>query len=55
MAARHRVKQAPLSRVLMAWYGAGHRALPWRSSRDPYRVWVSEIMLQQTRAQAVIP
>jgi A/G-specific adenine glycosylase len=40
---------------LLAWYRAGHRDLPWRSTRDPYRIWVSEIMLQQTRAQAVIP
>ena len=41
--------------LLLAWYRAGHRDLPWRNSRDPYRIWVSEIMLQQTRAQAVIP
>jgi len=39
----------------MAWYGRGHRDLPWRATTDPYRIWVSEIMLQQTRAQAVIP
>jgi A/G-specific adenine glycosylase len=40
---------------LLAWYGRRRRALPWRETRDPYRIWVSEIMLQQTRAQAVIP
>jgi len=40
---------------LLAWYAHGHRDLPWRRTRDPYRIWVSEIMLQQTRAQAVIP
>jgi A/G-specific adenine glycosylase len=40
---------------LIAWYTAGHRALPWRATGDPYRIWISEIMLQQTRAQAVIP
>ncbi|MGP8245411.1 MAG: A/G-specific adenine glycosylase [Bryobacteraceae bacterium] len=40
---------------LLAWYRKAHRDLPWRRTRDPYRVWVSEIMLQQTRAQAVIP
>ena len=45
----------PTGRLLLAWYRSGHRDLPWRASRDPYRVWVSEIMLQQTRAQAVIP
>src|ERR1700733_12683342 len=39
---------------LLAWYDAHARALPWRESRDPYRVWVSEIMLQQTRVAAVI-
>ena len=33
----------------------GHRDLPWRRTADPYRIWISEIMLQQTRAQAVIP
>src|ERR1700687_539111 len=39
---------------LLAWYEAHARKLPWRESRDPYRVWVSEIMLQQTRVAAVI-
>ncbi len=41
-------------RKLLAWYDANKRDLPWRESRDPYRVWVSEIMLQQTRVAAVI-
>src|SRR5207302_3961352 len=40
---------------LTAWYDRARRDLPWRSTRDPYRILVSEIMLQQTRAQAVIP
>ena len=39
---------------LLSWYDAHARALPWRESRDPYRVWLSEIMLQQTRVAAVI-
>jgi A/G-specific adenine glycosylase len=39
---------------LLAWYDAHARDLPWRKSREPYRVWVSEIMLQQTRVAAVI-
>lgn len=39
---------------LLTWFDAHARALPWREDRDPYRVWVSEIMLQQTRVQAVI-
>lgn len=40
---------------LAAWYRKGHRDLPWRRTRDPYRIWISEIMLQQTRASAVVP
>ena len=39
---------------LMAWYGAEARILPWRGTTDPYQIWVSEIMLQQTRVAAVI-
>ena len=39
---------------LLAWYDKHARELPWREDRDPYRVWVSEIMLQQTRVAAVI-
>ena len=42
-------------KLLLAWYRRGHRDLPWRRTQDPYGIWVSEIMLQQTRAQAVIP
>ena len=41
--------------LLLQWYDANRRDLPWRHTRDPYRIWVSEIMLQQTRAAAVIP
>jgi A/G-specific adenine glycosylase len=41
-------------RKLLAWYSANARDLPWRKSRDPYRIWLSEIMLQQTRVAAVI-
>ena len=40
---------------LLAWYDSNKRDLPWRHTKDPYRIWVSEIMLQQTRAAAVIP
>lgn len=47
--------QASLFRArLLNWYDAHARDLPWRKSRDPYRVWLSEIMLQQTRVAAVI-
>jgi A/G-specific adenine glycosylase len=40
---------------LLAWYLQFRRELPWRGTQDPYRVWLSEIMLQQTRVTAVIP
>jgi A/G-specific adenine glycosylase len=41
-------------RRLLAWYGPSARPLPWRRSRDPYAVWVSEIMLQQTQVETVL-
>lgn len=44
-----------LSQRLLQWYAIQARDLPWRKSQDPYRVWVSEIMLQQTQVAAVIP
>lgn len=40
---------------LLAWYKANKRDLPWRRSRNPYHIWVSEVMLQQTRVETVIP
>jgi A/G-specific adenine glycosylase len=40
---------------LLGWYRSGHRELPWRATRDPYRILVSEIMLQQTQADRVVP
>ena len=45
---------AALRRRLLAWYAANQRNLPWRHTADPYAIWVSEIMLQQTRVAAVI-
>lgn len=42
-----------LAAPLLSWYQANARTLPWRETRDPYRIWVSEIMLQQTRVEAV--
>ena len=48
-------KAASLRRNLLNWYEHHRRNLPWRSTRDPYKIWVSEIMLQQTRVQAVLP
>src|SRR5262245_29481523 len=44
-----------LRRRLLAWFDKNHRDLPWRRDRDPYRIWVSEVMLQQTTVAAVIP
>ncbi|MEQ8848306.1 A/G-specific adenine glycosylase [Botrimarina sp.] len=44
-----------LRRRLLAWYGRSARDLPWRRTRDPYRVWVSEVMLQQTQVDTVRP
>lgn len=46
---------ATLRRRLRAWYREAARPLPWRESHDAYRVWISEIMLQQTTVAAVIP
>ena len=42
------------ARSVLDWYDRGHRDLPWRRTRDAYRIWVSEIMLQQTRAETVV-
>lgn len=44
-----------MEKPLLAWYGGRARSLPWRDNPLPYRVWVSEIMLQQTRVEAVKP
>lgn len=48
-------KRQPLVDPLCAWFEAGNRLLPWRVDPTPYRVWVSEIMLQQTRIEAALP
>jgi len=50
-----RAQAHSLAARLLLWYQAHHRDLPWRQTADPYRIWVSEVMLQQTRAEAVIP
>ena len=45
-----------LAKKLLAWFAVARRDLPWREEpRDPYRVWVSEVMLQQTRVEVVVP
>lgn len=48
-------KTSRLRRRLLAWYKRHQRSLPWRETTDPYRIWISEIMLQQTRVDTVIP
>lgn len=40
---------------LIDWYLANCRALPWRNTDDPYSIWVSEVMLQQTQVNTVLP
>src|SRR2546421_4331673 len=44
-----------LRRRLLSWFARSRRDLPWRRNRDPYRIWVSEVMLQQTTVAAVVP
>ncbi len=48
-------KKQTIQSELLAWYWKNKRDLPWRQNKDPYRIWVSEIMLQQTRVDSVIP
>jgi A/G-specific adenine glycosylase len=47
--------RAAVRRNLLRWFGKAARDLPWRRDRDPYRVWISEVMLQQTQVATVIP
>src|SRR6266705_1412330 len=44
-----------LSRDLLRWFRRHRRDLPWRHTRDPYPIWVSEVMLQQTQVATVVP
>ncbi|MEL6398812.1 MAG: A/G-specific adenine glycosylase [Cyanobacteria bacterium J06607_6] len=46
---------ASLQQALLAWYTQQGRDLPWRRTRDPYAIWISEIMLQQTQVKTVLP
>ena len=48
------MKRENFTKKILAWYDEGHRDLPWRHTTDAYRIWISEIMLQQTRAETVI-
>ena len=44
-----------LRQRLLDWYHAAKRSMPWRETRDPYAIWVSEVMLQQTQVATVLP
>jgi len=44
-----------LRQSLISWYLANHRDLPWRKTTNPYHIWVSEVMLQQTQVTTVLP
>src|SRR5579863_10175466 len=48
-------KTSGMRHELLQWYDHNKRYLPWRETSDPYAIWISEIMLQQTRVAAVIP
>lgn len=50
-----RCNAANFRRALLRWYDTNRRPLPWRRNRDAYRVWVAEVMLQQTRIEVVVP
>jgi A/G-specific adenine glycosylase len=52
---RHNSKITRLASSLLYWFSLNARDLPWRRTRDPYAIWVSEIMLQQTQVKTVIP
>lgn len=48
-------KMSEITSALLSWYSKNKRDLPWRRTKDPYAIWVSEIMLQQTQVDTVIP
>lgn len=58
---QHQIKMWPahkiesFQKVLLTWYDQNKRDLPWRNTKDPYHIWISEIMLQQTQVTTVIP
>ena len=51
----HPSRRDAIRRRLLAWYATTRRDLPWRRTDDPYRIWLSETMLQQTRVETVVP
>jgi A/G-specific adenine glycosylase len=52
---KHTTPRSHFTKGLLSWYRRNHRKLPWRETSDPYRIWVSEVMLQQTTVPAVLP
>jgi A/G-specific adenine glycosylase len=52
---KSKIKNSKLVARLLDWFSANARDLPWRRTRDPYAIWVSEIMLQQTQVKTVLP
>src|SRR6187549_1611333 len=50
-----RRRDGAIVNALLQWFAASARDLPWRRTRDPYAIWLSEVMLQQTRVETVIP
>ncbi|HEU5314987.1 MAG TPA: A/G-specific adenine glycosylase, partial [Chloroflexota bacterium] len=48
-------KRRAVNRAVLDWYRRAHRDLPWRHTRDPYAILVSEVMLQQTQVERVLP
>jgi A/G-specific adenine glycosylase len=50
-----RNQQQNIATPLLAWYAEHRRDLPWRETRDPYRIWIAEVMLQQTQVATVLP
>lgn len=55
MRKRQTLKCTEMQKALLRWFGRHARDLPWRRTKDPYAIWVSEIMLQQTRVPTVVP
>lgn len=51
----NKMKIQPFRKALIGWYLANQRDLPWRHTTDPYHIWVSEVMLQQTQVATVVP
>jgi A/G-specific adenine glycosylase len=48
-------KRAAISNQLLRWFNKNKRSLPWRMDCSPYKIWISEVMLQQTQVETVIP